>query len=89
MAVSMAIEDRVSRALNREILTPDDVKTAIEILRDYAATNGGTADTAGHMVEDDMFETVLEAIAKGNPHAKELAIEVLKSREIKKSYYYE
>lgn len=59
-------------------MTPDEVIIRIKEIETLQFD-----DEVAHGREDDLYEDVLEAIAKGDPNAKELAEAVLKTKELK------
>ncbi len=58
-------------------MTPDDVHTAVQEIRDYSYL-----ESWAHYLEDELYERVLSEISKGAPNAVELAKAALETRFI-------
>jgi hypothetical protein len=67
-------------------MTLKDVRDRLEAIRN--ATRGGN-DAQCHIMQDELWEAVLEAVAGGCGNEVELAREALKVRDIEFDRWYE
>lgn len=61
-------------------MTVDEIRRQVAEIRNAALVERD--DEKAHALEDDLYDEVLQAIARGEPNAKELAAEALQTQDL-------